>query len=150
MSKAADSTSGYSFAQLMQMAPNLKKEQTYRVEFSWKYAVNTDSSDVCSTWFGMWGIVLANLVPSTTSSKLANRHYLSTLPQCGTTDSYRATAQPAQKPGEWKRYCTYYRWAPRFGDTSYIWFGLQCDAGVQAKDQKVFFDDITITPVAAC
>jgi hypothetical protein len=72
MSKPAGSTSGYSFAQLMQMAPNLKRDQTYRVEFSWKYAVDTDSSDVCSTWFGMWGIVLANVSPHSPSHRATN------------------------------------------------------------------------------
>ncbi|KAF9698053.1 hypothetical protein EKO04_004265 [Ascochyta lentis] len=149
MSKSAGTTTGYSFSQLQQNAANLVSGQTYRIEFSWKYSADVSSSDVCSTWVSFWGVRIANLIPSTTSSRMNSEHYLYSTTKCGTGFSFNK--QASQSAGEWRRYTSYYK-APSNveGSQKQIWFGLQCNAGTQAVDQSVVFDDFVIAPEAAC
>lgn len=170
ISKDIGSTDGYSFLELQQSVPNLVAGQTYRIEFSWKYDMDADSNDVCAIFVNFWGIQLAyvchiqphnatftnnyviQLTPSTTSSRLENSgmHYLSTMPQCGTSTNWAMTRQSPQNPGVWRRYVTHYR-APYPGSSKAVAFGLHCTAAAtQTRKQTVYFDDWVITPIAAC
>lgn len=63
VSKPAGVTTGYSFSELQQMVPTLVTGQTYRIEFSWKYTAEVDSTDVCSTFIAFWGLSIANVSP---------------------------------------------------------------------------------------
>lgn len=169
VSKEAGPINGYGFSEVQQAAPNLQPGQTYRVEFSWKYTVDVDSSDVCNTFVNFWGIQLAQvqnpptyifyfianntqqLTPSTTHPNLKDRgrHFLVNMAQCGNSLTWTPTLQLAQNPGEWRRYITYFR-APYPNSYKQVGFGLHCTGGTQAAKQTVYFDDWVVTPVPAC
>ena len=72
------------------------------------------------------------------------------MPQCGTSARREMTLQPAQNPGEWRRYITHFR-APSLSSDKRLQFVFHCTAvSTQTAKQTVFFDDLVMTPVAPC
>lgn len=147
--------------------PQLVSGQTYRIEFSYKYAV--DVVEDCEFNMGMWstGFVsvssvcitlqklshadLIQLVTSTKTPSNPNQNALMSVNKCGSDVYFKYIPQAPQQPGEWRRYTLYWR-APSYASSypKQMSVGYQCRGGTFPTKQSVWFDDIVVAPEAAC